>query len=173
MIARTKAKAAERRGAARAAINRRAQYIPVAGALPRDCLVVDLSDFGLLQRLGRTRGGAEERERELAEERAARHQVVEIGTRRLEAMANERTLPEPIVQHVRSSIERQRHAAPDAPAELDETIDQLLIEIIAEQRQMLHALLRDGKLSDESRRRLERQLDLEEEALRHGLDVVL
>ena len=46
MIARTKAKAAERRGAARAAINRRAQYIPVAGALPRDCLVVDLSDTG-------------------------------------------------------------------------------------------------------------------------------
>jgi CPA1 family monovalent cation:H+ antiporter len=127
----------------------------------------------LLRRLGLTRGGAEERARELAEERAARHQVVEIGTRRLEAMANERTLPEPIVQHVRSSIERQRHAAPDAPAELDETIDELLIEIIAEQRQMLHALLRDGKLSDESRRRLERQLDLEEEALRHGLDVVL
>lgn len=127
----------------------------------------------LLRRLGLTRGGAEERARELAEERAARHQVVEMGTRRLEAMANERTLPEPIVQHVRSSIERQRHAAPDAPAELDETIDELLIEIIAEQRQVLHALLRDGKLSDESRRRLERQLDLEEEALRHGLDVVL
>jgi CPA1 family monovalent cation:H+ antiporter len=127
----------------------------------------------LLQRLGLTRGGAEERERELAEERAARHHVAEIGTRRLEAIANERTIPEPVVAHVRTAIERQRHAAPDAPDELEQTIDDLLIEVIAEQRQVLHALLRDGKLSDESRRRLERQLDLEEEALRHGLDVVL
>lgn len=46
MIARPKPKAAERRGATRATINRRAHYIPVAGALPRDCLVVDLSDTG-------------------------------------------------------------------------------------------------------------------------------
>ena len=46
MIARAKPKAAERRGAARQVINRRAQYIPVLGALPRDCLVVDLSESG-------------------------------------------------------------------------------------------------------------------------------
>jgi hypothetical protein len=46
MIARAKPKAAERRGAVRQAINRRAQYFPVAGALPRDCLVVDLSETG-------------------------------------------------------------------------------------------------------------------------------
>ena len=46
MIARAKPKAAERRGAVRQAINRRAQYFPVAGALPRDCMVVDLSDSG-------------------------------------------------------------------------------------------------------------------------------
>ena len=46
MIARAKPKAAERRGAVRQAINRRAQYFPVAGSLPRDCLVVDLSETG-------------------------------------------------------------------------------------------------------------------------------
>ena len=46
MIARAKPKAAERRGAVRQAINRRAQYIPVPGALPRDCMVVDLSEGG-------------------------------------------------------------------------------------------------------------------------------
>ena len=50
MIARLKPNArpmpAERRGAARQAINRRAQYFPVAGALPRDCMVVDLSETG-------------------------------------------------------------------------------------------------------------------------------
>lgn len=46
MIARLKPQPAERRGAARQAINRRAQYVPVAGALPRDCMVVDLSETG-------------------------------------------------------------------------------------------------------------------------------
>ncbi|HXD44719.1 MAG TPA: PilZ domain-containing protein [Pseudolabrys sp.] len=46
MTARLKPRPAERRGAVRQAINRRAQYIPVPGALPRDCLVVDLSETG-------------------------------------------------------------------------------------------------------------------------------
>jgi hypothetical protein len=46
MIARRKPRPAERRGAARQTINRRAQYIAVAGALPRDCMMVDLSDTG-------------------------------------------------------------------------------------------------------------------------------
>src|SRR6185503_21289540 len=46
MIARLQPRPAERRGAMRQAINRRAQYVPVAGALPRDCMVVDLSDTG-------------------------------------------------------------------------------------------------------------------------------
>ncbi|MGN6572735.1 MAG: PilZ domain-containing protein [Pseudolabrys sp.] len=50
MIARAKPNTrpmpAERRGAVRQAINRRAQYFPVAGALPRDCMVVDISDTG-------------------------------------------------------------------------------------------------------------------------------
>jgi hypothetical protein len=35
-------------------------------------------------------------------------------------------------------------------------------ELIATERDFLHDLLRDGKITDESRRRLERDLDLEE-----------
>jgi CPA1 family monovalent cation:H+ antiporter len=127
----------------------------------------------VVRRLGLARGGAVERQAELAAERAARAEVVATGKRRLETIAAERTLPAPVVDHVRSSLERQRHAPPGAPEGVDQTIDDLLIEIISEQRQVLHALLRDGKLSDESRRRLERELDLEEEALRHGMDVAL
>lgn len=47
MIARAKRKtAADRRGAERQAINRRAQYIAALGALPRDCMVIDMSDGG-------------------------------------------------------------------------------------------------------------------------------
>jgi hypothetical protein len=36
------------------------------------------------------------------------------------------------------------------------------MELIAAERTFLHQLLRDGKITDESRRRLERELDLEE-----------
>jgi hypothetical protein len=38
-------------------------------------------------------------------------------------------------------------------------------EPIAAERTFIHALLRDGKISDESRRRIERDLDLEEPSL--------
>ncbi len=36
------------------------------------------------------------------------------------------------------------------------------MELIAAEREFLYQLLRDGKITDESRRRLERELDLEE-----------
>ena len=39
------------------------------------------------------------------------------------------------------------------------------LELIAAERDFLYELLRDGKITDESRRRLERDLDLEEAAI--------
>ena len=41
----------------------------------------------------------------------------------------------------------------------------LRLELIAAERDFLHQLLRDGKITDELRRRLERDLDLEEAAI--------
>jgi CPA1 family monovalent cation:H+ antiporter len=38
----------------------------------------------------------------------------------------------------------------------------LRMELIAAEREFLYSMLRDGKITDESRRRLERELDLEE-----------
>ena len=39
------------------------------------------------------------------------------------------------------------------------------MELIEAERNFLYELLRDGKITDESRRRLERELDLEEAAI--------
>ena len=39
------------------------------------------------------------------------------------------------------------------------------LELIAAERDFLYELLREGKITDESRRRLERDLDLEEAAI--------
>ena len=41
----------------------------------------------------------------------------------------------------------------------------LRLELIAAERDFLYELLRDGKITDKSRRRLERDLDLEEAAI--------
>jgi CPA1 family monovalent cation:H+ antiporter len=57
------------------------------------------------------------------------------------------------------------------PADLDEGLAMtragaaLRIEAIEEERHEIHRLERDGQLTDESRRRIERELDLEEEIL--------
>ena len=42
---------------------------------------------------------------------------------------------------------------------------ELRLELIAVEREYLYQLLRDGKLTDESRRRIERELDLEEASI--------
>ena len=39
---------------------------------------------------------------------------------------------------------------------------EVLFELIAAERAFLYRMLQDGKITDESRRRLERELDLEE-----------
>ena len=43
--------------------------------------------------------------------------------------------------------------------------DGLRLELIEAERQHLHRMLREGRITDESRRRIERELDLEEVAL--------
>jgi hypothetical protein len=40
------------------------------------------------------------------------------------------------------------------------------MDLIAEERLLIHQLLRQGKISDETRRRIERDLDLEEAGFR-------
>jgi CPA1 family monovalent cation:H+ antiporter len=41
----------------------------------------------------------------------------------------------------------------------------LRLELIRAEREHLYQLLRDGRLTDESRRRIERELDLEEQSI--------
>ena len=67
------------------------------------------------------------------------------------------------MQQLRARYERRLQQLPrpengDAAAQEVE----LRLELIATERAFLHELLRDGRLTDESRRRLERELDLEE-----------
>jgi Na+/H+ antiporter len=130
----------------------------------------------LIRRLGLARGGEEERRFELEQQRAARHQVIDTASRTLEQIIAERAVPDDVVREIEVHIaDQRRHVPPDTEDRLAlvRSTTELRAELISEQRRLLHQMLRDGKLSDESRRRIERELDLEEEALHHRTDLAL
>jgi CPA1 family monovalent cation:H+ antiporter len=85
-------------------------------------------------------------------------------------------VPDDAVREVQDHLADQRRHVPDRPGGRPApacSTAELRAALIGEQRRVLHQLLRDGQLSDESRRRIERELDLEEEALRHRDDLAL
>jgi hypothetical protein len=48
-------------------------------------------------------------------------------------------------------------------------LDELELALIQAERDTINRLLREGKITDETRRRIERELDLREEAIRRGV----
>ena len=118
--------------------------------------------------LGVTRHRAQEERQERAAELAARHEAMDVALRRLEQNARERAIPEETLALVRLRNDARRQ---QFPKNMDEGWDgtslgaKLRIELIAAEREHLFHLLRDGKITDESRRRIERELDLEEASI--------
>ena len=118
--------------------------------------------------LGLARGGSEERLRERESELSARFETLEVAQKRLHEIASERNLPEEITALVSShhdNIRRQFPRIMSDGLERPALNDGLRLELIEAERQHLHRMLREGRITDESRRRIERELDLEEAAL--------
>ncbi len=120
--------------------------------------------------LGVGRAGVEERRREHDAELAARRDALEAGLRRLETIANERNLPEDISALLKARADHRRQLYPtsmgdDGEIERAALNARLRLELIAAEREFIYQLLREGKITDESRRRIERELDLEEAAI--------
>jgi CPA1 family monovalent cation:H+ antiporter len=119
----------------------------------------------VIRRLGIVNDGRAERRRQQEAELAARSQAIEAAQRHLERIASERKLSDDVVALLNA---RHDHRMRYIPSDLDAGLAQihvgndLRLELIAEERRFLYQLLRDGKINDESRRRLERELDLEE-----------
>lgn len=100
---------------------------------------------------------------------AARRAAVDAALHSLDALIEKCELPDEAVSLLRARHEIRASQLPDS---LDpETHDvsaagiELTRELIAAERQFIHAMLRDGKITDETRRRIERDLDLEEASL--------
>jgi monovalent cation/hydrogen antiporter len=115
--------------------------------------------------LGLPRLGKEERTGEIQAELAARQAALKQVEARLEKVIKEHELPGYAVDHLRT---RNQSRLQILPTNLTEDIDHMRqtakvkAELIEAERDFIYGLLRDGKITDEARRRIEYELDLEE-----------
>jgi CPA1 family monovalent cation:H+ antiporter len=118
--------------------------------------------------LGLANAGEQEREAERLEEDRARQEAIMAACQRVEALAAERGIAPEFIAPIRAFHEdrlRQidrRVAAEDSERQLGALRDDIELLLIETERQRINELYRAGKLKDEPRRRLERELDLRE-----------
>jgi Na+/H+ antiporter len=119
--------------------------------------------------LGLTQAGRAERLAELESEIAARREALDVALRSLEAISDDRELSDEVLHLLHARHETRAGQLPnslDADArDVSAAGSELTIELIAAERKFIHRLLRDGRITDETRRRIERDLDLEEASL--------
>jgi CPA1 family monovalent cation:H+ antiporter len=120
--------------------------------------------------LGLSRSGQREAIEEREAEIAARREIITKARGSLDRIIKERDLPESLARFLEARHETRMRALPDPPSEAGQPTPatkgaSLVREIITIERGLLHKLLRDGKITDETRRRIERDLDLEEAAV--------
>lgn len=138
-------------------------------------IIVTLIGQGLLLpgvvRLLRLGGDARgEREREQKAELAARSAALNFAQDRLERLTNDRQVSPDILSSLRG---RHQYRAARLPSDTTAGFDadeaeieaDIRAELIAAEREYIYRLLRDGQLTDEARRRIERDLDLEEASI--------
>ena len=110
-----------------------------------------------------------ERQREHAAELAARLDAIGASERRLMEIAAERDLSAEATELLRERHSQRRHQFPSNlntdGIETARKTAALRLELIAIEREFLHQALREGRITDELRRRIERELDLEEAAI--------
>ena len=108
-----------------------------------------------------------------AEEQLARRQAIDAAIARLGELQAERELSDDVVAPLRMHHQdrlRQvdyRRDDEDAHTALSDLHDELELLLVAAERDYINDLFRDGKLKDEPRRRIERELDLREAQINH------
>ncbi len=122
----------------------------------------------LIRALGLAHAGRRERRADRAEEDQARRLAITAVIERLDALAKERELAPEILQPLRARHRdrlkhfEQRSDGDDGHRKLTELDDEIELLLIGAERQAINELFRGGKLKDEARRRIERELDLRE-----------
>jgi monovalent cation/hydrogen antiporter len=137
-------------------------------------IIVTLVGLGLglppvVRWLGVAEAGRGEHIAEQESEIAARREALGAALKSLDAITDDRELSGEVVKLLRARHEIRANQLPDSldPDAREVTASGMALtrELIATERKFIHTLLRDGKITDETRRRIERDLDLEEASL--------
>jgi len=119
--------------------------------------------------LGVADAGRAESIAEHESEIAARREALGAALKSLDAITDDRELSDEVVKLLRARHETRANQLPDSlnpdAHDVSAAGTDLTRELIAAERKFIHVLLRDGKITDEVRRRIERDLDLEEASL--------
>jgi monovalent cation/hydrogen antiporter len=123
----------------------------------------------VIRQLGFDKDIVVERRDESANEFLARQGAIHAALKSIDALAHQRKLPAELVENLRHHYRVLLRDLDRTKAEVHASrlADELELEVIAAQRMQIHQALRDGTISDESRRRVERDLDLVETKTRH------
>src|SRR5215467_1097091 len=109
-----------------------------------------------------------EEQQEYARELTARHEAMEAALHQVEEDARARGLSDEMLALARARHETRSH---QFPRTVDEGWDaaklgaHLRMDLITAEREYIYKLLREGKITDETRRKIERELDLEEASI--------
>ena len=121
------------------------------------------------RRLGVAQAGRDENLAEHQSEIAARREALQAALKSLDAITDDRELSDEVVSLLRARHEIRANQLPDSlnpdAHEVSVASTSLTRELISVERKFIHGLLRDGEITDETRRRIERDLDLEEASL--------
>jgi monovalent cation/hydrogen antiporter len=137
-------------------------------------IFITLVGFGLglppvVRWLGVAEAGRAEHLAEHESEIAARREALDVALKSLDAMTDDRDLSGEVVRLLRARHEIRANQLPDSldpdGHDVSAAGTALTRELISAERKFIHVLLRDGKITDETRRRIERDLDLEEASL--------
>lgn len=125
----------------------------------------------IIRLLGLANAGRRELRHNRNEERKARRQAVETAIERFDQLATEKALSKEVATALRAAqrarllhLEWKGDDA-DSRCEFAEIHDEIELQLIEAERKLINDLYRDGKLKDEARRRIERDLDLREARL--------
>ena len=125
----------------------------------------------VIRALGLANAGRREHHADASEEFDARRQAVAAATEQLKQLAAARALPQAVVTPLLASLQdrfnnlEHRIDGVDSHRKFVELYDDIELTLIGAERQVVNDLYRDGKLKDEARRRIERELDLREAGL--------
>jgi CPA1 family monovalent cation:H+ antiporter len=129
----------------------------------------------VLRRLHLDQWGRTELRERKGREIAARVEAARAALAALDAVASSKRLPDDVIAGWRkrellriSQLEDEREEAGER-VERSASMYRVELELVAAQRKRLNELLREGKVSDDIRRRIEHDLDLDEERLRGDL----